>query len=48
MNQDEGRMVALTEQGDLGLGVHQGQNENERELLKQKLAEIEQQNKQKN
>lgn len=34
------KMVALTEQGNLGLGVHEGQNEAERELLKQKLEEM--------
>ena len=37
---NEPEMVALTEQGDLGLGVHHAQNEKEREALRRKLEEM--------
>lgn len=37
---DEGEMVCLTEVGDMGLGVHKPQNDQEREALKRKLEEM--------
>ncbi len=42
------KLVALTEQGNLGLGVHEGQNDTERDLLKQKLNEMMEENNQQN
>jgi len=42
--EDEGTLCALTEQGDLGLGVHKGSDEAEREALRRRLEEIERSN----
>ena len=41
---NEGEMVALSEVGDLGLGVTHASNEQEREALRRKLEEMQQQN----
>jgi hypothetical protein len=41
---NEGEMVCLTEVGDMGLGVHKANNEQEREALRRKLEEMQQQN----
>ena len=38
-------LVALTEQGNLGLGVHKGKDEEERELLRKQLERLEKQTK---
>ena len=43
---NDGKPVALTEQGNLGLGVHEGQNEQERDLLRQKLNEMQKESQQ--
>ena len=47
MQNSEEKMVSLTEQGNLGLGVHEGQNEQERDLLRQKLEEMQKSTQQK-
>lgn len=39
--EDEGTMCALTEQGNLGLGVHKGNDDAERETLRRRLEELE-------
>ena len=41
MQNDEGTVCALTEQGDLGLGVHKPTDAKEREDLKRRLNEME-------
>ena len=41
--ENQGTMCAITEQGDLGLGVHQGSNEQERAELQRRLNEMQRQ-----
>lgn len=42
-NDNQGTLCALTEQGDLGLGVHAVENEKERADLKRRLNEMQNQ-----
>ena len=44
-NDNQGTLCALTEQGDLGLGVHAVENEEERADLKRRLNEMQNQTK---
>lgn len=41
---NETELCAITEQGSLGLGVHKANNDQEREALRRKLEEMQQQN----
>lgn len=42
--EDEGTLCSLTEQGNLGLGVHKANDEAEREGLRRRLEEMERAN----
>ena len=45
---DQEQLVSLTEQGDLGLGVHPVNDKKEREELQRRLNEMQQQTTQQN